>query len=223
MPDQSQPLWLYFTPRGQVSGVATLFYSHIVMQPQNLINLGYIVPYPNGGDGVYYVSVGFRSATDACSNYTFAQPLGDRLVIHPTGVAMSLPLTASDASSQGWVVGSCFGGMGRHWFLDLSSPGSMTWRSDWMLPVVTMYDEDSPSPTGNINAIFFASRVVQQSLVPPATNQWEPVPLPNLLMCKNFCNSSCTFYDTSFYSTLHIYMNNRSRITCHNGCTIGCC
>ncbi len=41
--------------------------------------------------------------------------------------------------------------------------------------------------------------------------------------CKNFCDSNCHFSDTSFYSTLHLYMNDRSQVSCNGGCTIGCC
>lgn len=217
---EKRPLWLYFTPAGQVSGVAVLFMNHLNDQSQNLINLGFIVPhYP----GDYFVAVGFRSGAAACSSSVQALPLGDRLIVNPQGIAHSVPLTAVAAAAEGWVKGSCFAGMGTHWFKDLSSPGSMTWASSQLMPIVTMYDEESENPTGNINAIFFASTVVQQSILPPNTNQWEPIPLPNVLMCKNFCNSSCTFSGTSFYSTLHVYMNERSRVTCKGGCTLGCC
>ena len=222
-PSQHKPLWLYFTPGGQASGVATLFLNHIEHEKKNLISQGFIVQYPGMAAGSYYVSVGFRSTSDACSSSQQSKPLGDRLVVHPAGIAHHLPLTASDAASRGWVAGSCFAGMGTHWFRDLSSPGSMTWDASQLLPVVTMYDEESANPTNQINAIFFASTVVQQELIPPHENQWEPIALPDFLMCKNFCNSSCTFHGTSFYSTLHVYFNDRAPVTCKNGCTIGCC
>jgi len=86
-----------------------------------------------------------------------------------------------------------------------------------------MYDMESVNPTNRINAFFFASSVVQQSIFPPNDNQWEPVPLPNYLMCKNMCDKDCTFHDTSFYSTAHIYMNDRADVTCYNDCKLACC
>jgi hypothetical protein len=217
-PTEEHPLILFFTPSGQVSGAAAMYRGDD--QPQNLIDRGYLLPWAASR---HIVTVGFRSQTDSCSLLNHSLPLGDRLVLNPAGIAQALPLTAADASDQGWVAGSCFSGMGKHWFLDVSTFGSMTWRAANLLPIVTMYDEDSPNPTGAINAFFFASAVVQQTLLPPNDNQWEPIPLPNFLMCKNFCNESCTFTDTDFFSTLHIYMNDRANVTCRNGCTIGCC
>ncbi len=220
-PDESKPLWLYFTPAGQASGAAVMYYDHIEKQPQHLINLGFIVPTQNAGE--YYVSVGFRSPTEACSYENSSLPLGDRLVVHPQGIAHSLPVTTTDAGNRGWVPGSCFQGMGRHWFRDLSNFGSLTWQADTILPIVLMFNEDGDTPTYTINAFFFASTVVQQTLVPHAANQWEPIPLPNVLMCKNLCNSSCTFSETEFWSTLHIYMNDRAKSNCPGGCTFACC
>jgi len=126
VPDEHSPLWLYFTPEsagGQASGSAILFINHIAKEKQKLIDEGYIIPSPfgDGSGSPYYVAVGFRDNGDACatsgpSSYT----LGDRLVINPEGVARSLPLTVSDAANEGWFKGSCFAGMGTHWFLDLS-------------------------------------------------------------------------------------------------------
>jgi hypothetical protein len=74
-------------------------------------------------------------------------------------------------------------GMGTHWFLDVTRNGSMTWQAANLFPIVTMYNEETATATGTINAFFFASSVVQQSLLPPSTNEWEPIPLPNILMC----------------------------------------
>ncbi len=63
--------------------------------------------------------------------------------------------------------------MGTHWFRDVSQNGSMSWQAANLLPIVTMYDQESPNADGAINAFFFASSVVQQSLLPPSTNEWE--------------------------------------------------
>ena len=158
---------LYFTPEragGQASGSAVLFYNHIWHQKQNLIDQGYIVPSDMVPSAPYQVSVGFRDPDDACT--TGSSPsslkLGDRLVINPEGVARHVPLTATEAQAQGWHKGSCFAGMGTHWFLDLSlQNGTMSWEIKNLLPIVTMYDEESENPTGQINAFFFASSVIQ--------------------------------------------------------------
>lgn len=95
--------------------------------------------------------------------------------------------------------------MGWHWFKDLRAPhGEMSWDALNLMPVVPMY-----SPVeGRINAIFFASAIVQQQLLPPADNEWEPVPLPNALMCGNFCDDSCRFNGTDIWSTMHFYFHD---------------
>ena len=222
-PDESKPITLYFTRAGQVSGISVLYYDHIEKQQPNLIDKGWIVP-SGFGDGIYKVSVAFRNGSMACSSkFDPDLPLGDNLIVNPDGIRQALPLTVRDAARNGWVRGSCILGMGVHWFRDLSSWGSMTWQASQLLPVVMMYDEVSDNPTMTVNAFFFASSVVQQSFVPPSANQWEPIPLPDRLMCGNLCNASCTFHGTDFYSTLHIYMNDRSRVTCRNNCTMACC
>ena len=90
-----------------------------------------------------------------------------------------------------------------------------------LLPVVVMFDEFESS--GELNAIFFASSDRQQSLFPPSSNQWEAVALPNVLMCKNFCDAHCTFHDTSLFSTLHLYFRDYQQVSCKSDCQVGCC
>ena len=74
--------------------------------------------------------------------------IGDRLVINQGvgGLAFELPLTVTEAKATGWVRGSCFAGMGSHWFKDLTG-GHMTWTAANLLPVVLMFDEESANPT----------------------------------------------------------------------------
>eukprot|EP00121_Abeoforma_whisleri_P015156 Awhi_evm2s13972 len=71
---------------------------------------------------------------------------------------------------------------------------------------------------GEINAVFFASSTVQSelSVLPPKVlpNGWEPIPLPNLLMCANACDAECTFRGTLAYSTMHFYFKGYKGITC---------
>jgi hypothetical protein len=42
-------------------------------------------------------------------------------------------------------------------------------------------------------------------------------------MCLNWCDKACTFDDTHFWSTLHIYFGDEKKITCGGGCTRSCC
>ena len=109
------------------------------------------------------MSVGFRDNDTACGlkgNGPSSLPLGDRLIVNPAGIAHQIPVTVDDAEHQGWVKGSCFAGMGTHWFYDLAGKGEMTWEGANLLPIVTMYDQESESPTHTINAFFYASTVV---------------------------------------------------------------
>ena len=218
----AEPLLLYFTPGGQVSGAGV--YVLGASKPR-LVRAGFFLPAgKSGGYPRKYISVTFRAPNATCSRAISSEPLGDRLVINAGagGIALELPLTRAEAAAAGWVRGSCFSGMGRHWFRDLSGP-HLSWKAENLVPVVPMYDEESEGADGKINAFFFADPDRQQSLFPPSARQWEPIPLPTIAMCKNFCNSSCTFTDTSLFSTLHLYMRDHARVTCSGGCSIGCC
>eukprot|EP01047_Picozoa_sp_COSAG01_P017427 COSAG01_NODE_923_length_12710_cov_68.328919_1_plen_492_part_00 len=230
----SRPLYLYFTPAGQLSGAGvSILAGEFNTPPLTLIAKGFFIL--NRTQPPYYtvnITLGFRSASAACSTTLSEDAVGDRLVINPEqppdptgsklGHAMALPLTPAAAQEAGWVRGSCFAGMGSHWFKDLTG-SHMTWTAANLLPVVLMFDEESANPTNAINAIFFASSDRQQALFPPSSNQWEAVALPNQLMCRNFCDKDCTFHDTSLYSTLHLYFKDHTRVTCDGGCQIGCC
>ena len=156
-----------------------------------------------------------------------ASSIGDRLVINQGagGLAFELPLTRAEANASGWVKGSCMGGMGTHWWKDVNGDGSMTFQSNNLLPVALMYDEESPGAKGEINAFFIASVVRQQTLLPPWNNQWEPVFLPASAFCTNFCDGTCSKkIDVSGYSTLHVYLKDHNKVTCHGGwCATGCC
>lgn len=232
-----EPLVLYFTPAGQVTGAGVVIVGD--GKPE-LIDKGYLLRHGTNSEGydLRYISVSFRDPAGCCSATPQTELLGDRLVVNqgPGGIAKELPVTRDDARAAGWVPGSCFSGMGRHWFKDLTGP-DLTWYAKNLLPVVVMYDEESASPTNTINAFFFASSDRQQNLLPRYNaNQWEPIPLPTAAMCLNMCNSSCTFHDTGGYgtafSTLHLYMNDRAKVTCNGGCSTsfpcptdqcGCC
>ena len=82
----------------------------------------------SGSTNRLFVSVSFRSSTESCGTTKSNLTLGDRLVVNggPGGIAYELPVTKADAEKNGWVAGSCFSAMGRHWFKDLES-NEMTW------------------------------------------------------------------------------------------------
>lgn len=214
------PVILYFTSGGQIAGVGTYIFGSV---ETSLLQSGF---FEQTGYDVYHISVAFRNATMMCSDQTDpGNKLGDRLVVMPHKVNLQLPLTVTEAAAMKYHRGSCFSGMGTHWFLDLLTAPNMSWQSANLSPVVVMFDESS----GLINAIFFASSTVQQSLLPPAANEWEPIPLPNILMCKNFCDpSTCTFSGTYAWSTMHFYFRDYKQVTCPSAYKcfssgVGCC
>jgi len=211
VPTMDSPMTLYFTQAGQAAGVGIEVYGDL---PMNLINLGFWIQLdPN--DSQYHMTVSFRSSTEMCSSTPSPNRLGDRLIINADGLAFQIPTTESGALANNWHKGSCFSGMGYHWFFDLSTAPVMSWMAENLLPVVAMYNNNS------INAIFFASTSVQQGIFD--AHWWEPIPLINALMCKNTCDSDCTFSGTSLWSTFHVYLRDYTQVTCDGGCTISCC
>eukprot|EP00053_Salpingoeca_punica_P005234 m.53244 g.53244 ORF g.53244 m.53244 type:complete len:286 (+) comp13142_c0_seq1:63-920(+) len=208
-PLRNSPVTLYFTPAGQVTGIAVRIFGDV---KQNLVNLGY---FTYVRDGEYDISVTFRDTPNVCSSSTSALTLGDRLVINADTLAEEIPLTTAEAERANWSKGACFFSMGYHYFKDLSSGPRMSWESANMLPIVPMYNN------GTINAFFFASTDIQQQLT--TANYWDGIALPNFLMCKNWCDKACTFGDTHFWSTMHIYMNDYKQATCANDCQVSCC
>lgn len=213
---KKQPLVLYTTSFGQPSGVGVQIYGSLPKQQQQWARIE--------NHGVSLITVAFRKGDIICSGSKSDSELGETLIVNPDGPASKeLPLAESAAEDEGWHRGSCFDGMGWHYFLDTQEGNNrMSWEAENLFPVVAMYHE------GKVNAIFFASWVVQQTLFPPNANQWEPIPLANPLMCKNLCDSDCKFKGTSAWSTLHVYFRDHSLVTCEPGlkCVaagLGCC
>jgi hypothetical protein len=199
----SNPVTLYFTSAGQIAGVGTEIFGSV---ETSLLKAGFFIP---TGSNQYHINVAFRDTKFMCSNITSPDVIGDRLIVMPDHVNLSIPTNVTDAIANKYHRGSCFAGMGTHYFLDLLTGPTMSWTSANLMPVVPMYKND-----GSINAIFFASSTVQQSVFPPSSNEWEPVPLPNALMCGNLCDSGCTFKGTYAWSTMHFYFNDQTQIVC---------
>eukprot|EP00943_MAST-04B_sp_MAST-4B-sp1_P009523 g9523.t1 len=218
-PSVHEPVILYFTASGHLSGVGTKVYGSV---ETTLLKAGYFI---ETDKNTYEINVAFRNASTMCTKDVSPPPgsIGDRLIINPRGLARSVPTTMEDALNEKYHRGSCFNGMGTHYFYDLDTAPKMSWKSSNLMPVVPMYTAD-----GSINAIFFASSTRQQTIFPPSSNQWEPVPLPNAAMCKNWCDKDCTFSGTSVWSTMHFYFRDYTKVTCPttSTCTfpgISCC
>jgi hypothetical protein len=246
LPSTDKPIVLYFTPSGQVTGVGTMGYGNFTGK---VVEDGY---WRKVDDDQYFISVTFRDPASVCdAGFTSSDLLGDRALINADILSREIPLQQADAISEGYETGktlqsychtshaclfinyplapfvflkkgSCFASMGTHSFYDLvGANGAMTWEAGNLMPVVPMYDRNNDF---KLNAIFFTTPFkVQQSAFWPSANQWEPVPLVNYLMCKNFCDDNCGWDDTKVWSTMHFYFSDPKKVTCENGCSIGCC
>jgi len=210
-PTSSTPISLYFTAAGQIAGIGVNIYGDVKSQ---LVKAGF---YEAVGSSEYFIGVFFRNSSEMslCSSSVSQDPLGNTLIINPGGVAWPIPLTAEEATAKNWANGSCFYSMGYHYFYDLNTAPLMSWEAANLLPIVPMYNN------GVINAFFFATTEVQQGFF--SANWWDGIPLINALMCKNWCDSSCTFHDTITWSTMHIYLRDYTQATCPGGCTLSCC
>lgn len=219
-PTMAKPISLYFTPAGQLAGVGTVAYGKFDAAGAAVAQ-GYWKPVDDGTPDKWRIDVTFRGADAVCAEGLSPGLLGDRAVINADTIARALPMRQQDAIAQQYETGSCFASMGTHSFMDLKGPGgNMTWGIDNLMPVVAMYDRNAD---WRLNAVFFATPFVQQSAWPPSSNQWEPIPLPNIAMCANFCDPKCGWKDTSFWSTMHIYFSDPHKVVCENNCKLGCC
>jgi len=216
------PMKLYTTEGGQPAGVGTtiLGYGEDALpgpQKQWATEKPLVKSWaPN----VAHIDVAFRSGDVVCSGAQDALTVGSTLIVNPMGnSSKTLPLTEKEIEQQGWMRGSCFDGMGWHWFLDTSMGNNkLSWKSENLFPVVTMYHE------GQINAIFFAATINQVSIPLMKTNEWEPKSLSNDEMCKNICDKDCTFSgltDKGPWSTQHVYFRDHSSVTCDAKLTCG--
>lgn len=211
---------MYFTAAGEVAGVGVdVFASHLDDDPPEKLRVaGYWKPSVSFETGKpfahqYHLSVSFREPSIMCNPTPTGVPLGDRLVINQDTIAKEVPATEAQAVADGFVRGSCFKTMGVHYFKDLSS-ANMSWYAENLMPITPMYFQ------GKINAFLFASWYPQEGI---STNWWEPMALPDFAMCKNFCDSRCTFHYTHRWSTMHIYLQDHHAATCDNGCELACC
>lgn len=215
---KSTPLVLYTTQGGQPSGVGitVVGYNGHPPLPEEQQKWATATPLtPNNiEEQVAHLDVAFRYGSILCSGETEEAVVGTTLIVNPTseGNLKTIPLTEQGVKEQGWHRGSCFDGMGWHWFLDTKQdkpPSGMSWMAQNLFPVVAMYHE------GQMNAIFFAAHLSQVSVPFLATNEWDPAGLDSGKMCKNTCDKDCNFtgmVDT--FSTAHIYFRDHKEVSC---------
>lgn len=202
---ESNPLVLYYTSYGQISGLSVAIYGNV---SSLAVKRGFIQA---NADRTHSVSLRFRSA-EPCSVYTNdPAPVGDGVAIG----GVSMPLTSAAASASGFTSGACIGGMGRHYALDMASSPKMSWVGANLFPLVAMYD----TTTQKLTAVFIASITRQQSIFPPDDDDWDVIPITNGLMCKNFCDPKCHFSDVTLWSTMHLWFVDPEEISkCPSSC-----
>mmetsp|Transcript_101934 Transcript_101934/g.243006 ORF Transcript_101934/g.243006 Transcript_101934/m.243006 type:complete len:320 (+) Transcript_101934:53-1012(+) len=214
---KSAPIVLYTTQGGQVSGVGMTVVGYDGNAPMPAEQKKWATASPLApadiAEEVAHIDVAFRSGEIVCSGKTEAASVGTTLIVNPAGGAgksMTIPLKEAEVQKQGWHKGSCFDGMGYHWFLDTSKQdGTMSWMAQNLFPVVAMYHE------GEMNAIFFAAHLSQVSIPFLKANEWDPAGLDSEKMCKNTCDEDCDFkgmVDT--FSTAHVYFRDHKEVTC---------
>jgi len=153
------------------------------------------------------IFVQFRDPSTVCgTNFAMGNGVGDRIVVGSK--QLRVPLNATDAKMKGWMEGDCIPGMGIHYSMNLGGPlGKGNWNASSLFPIMPMYDAQS----GNINAILIANPHLANAF---PLGWWEG-PIPNILMCKNWCSTSgCGFVDTLIWSTMHFWFRDHSGISC---------
>mmetsp|Transcript_10373 Transcript_10373/g.29132 ORF Transcript_10373/g.29132 Transcript_10373/m.29132 type:complete len:328 (-) Transcript_10373:102-1085(-) len=198
----SGPLSVWFTAGGQVSGLSVNVFG--VQAPDYLVERGLWERTSESDE--WTLSVAFRDSEGMCDpDYVYGELLGDRLVVNPDTVAVSLPTTEEDAICEGWIEGSGMSTMGYHYFNHLDQDN--LWDYSRLFPVVLMFDGD-----GDLQAFFFTFPAPQVTYPPPTTELldefWEGTPLPPVNMCQNWCDDECEWPGVVAWQTMHIYVNS---------------
>lgn len=209
-PTKQQPLVLYTTQSGLPAGVGIAIRNEMPEPQLKWTTQNPVVEF-QGDDVAYHIDVAFRRS-GVCGDSGVASGIGEVLIVNPGGAhEMEIPLTESEARAapNPWQKGSCYDGMGFHYFLNTKGESPPEWSASDLFPVVPMFHE------GKLNAIFFASVTSQITFPLLAANWWEPVSLSDSEMCDNFCGN-CDFKDHSgkSWSTMHIYFNHHRDVVC---------
>lgn len=218
-PSQDHPFSLYYTAAGQISGVGV-----DIFNTKEVIN-DY---WRYAGLHQWHITVGFRSkeSRTLCDrSLVFREKVGNTFVVNPDYGSWNytLPMTMREAEQSGdWSRGSCFDSMGWHYFKDLAMGSSMSWDKNNVFPIVPMYHPE----TGDLQATFFAAPNVQQLV--HGNRGWDPIPLPNVFMCKNWCDTQCHFPGVTAWSTGHWFYSDVNTVKCPKELKcfqdgVGCC
>jgi len=208
-PSKDYPITLFYSAEGQISGLGM---THFGAPLSSLTN--YWQPL-NDGTNNAFMSASFRAESlGLCDPNAYQNlPLGDQVVINQGTLNLEIPLTDSDATSAEYTSGACISEMGTHWSYDLQTAPVMSWIAANLQPVVPMYEN------GSLVAFFFTTSNTQ---MPWPIGQWE-VTIPSVLMCENWCDSSCD-WDVSFWSTLHFFLDDYTQNICSGNCNLfHCC
>jgi len=205
-PSKTNPITVYFTAGGQIAGIAM---EHFGLPLSSLSQ--YWIPSSNGN---FRINVSFRSNSQGLcrAGRMFPEVLGTQLVVNQGNGSWALPLNETAATQAQWTKGGCIGDMGTHWSLDLSTAPKMSWLSSNLFPVVTMYNEQATGAP--LSAFFITTPHLQYS---EPLGPWEG-PIPEFLMCYNWCDSDCS-WDVSAFNTLHFYVDNHKLNTCPAHCS----
>lgn len=215
-----EPLVVYTTAGGQPAGVGAVYKGYgrepLPEEQRQWASTSPLVESSNDPEYMYaHVDVAFRSGSMVCDGEIGGGSVGDVIIVNPAGPhSKSIPLTEDESQSAGWHQGSCFDGMGWHRFLDTSTDdNNMSWTPENVFPVAAMYHE------GEVNAIFFASMLKQQSTFLLYPNRWEPMALSHSQVCANLCDSDCNFgeeVEGGPWGTMHIYFRDHASVVCDN-------
>eukprot|EP01095_Lingulamoeba_sp_RSL-Kostka_P002821 TRINITY_DN13739_c0_g1_i1.p1 TRINITY_DN13739_c0_g1~~TRINITY_DN13739_c0_g1_i1.p1 ORF type:complete len:281 (+),score=103.83 TRINITY_DN13739_c0_g1_i1:888-1730(+) len=203
-PSKAKPTILYFTSAGQLSGYGSRMYGEIT---NNLIGT-YWVPV-DGENNQYDLNIATRDVSLMCSGKIAQESVGDRLVVNQK---VNIPLTLEDAQMQQWTPGNCITGMGIHHSYDLLHPSNktMTWQTEYLLPVMPMYN----SISHNVSATLINVPNTQRAF--EFAGSWEG-PFPSSFYCKNWCaDSGCNWSGNPTWTTIHFLFHDHHQNTCTN-------
>jgi len=201
-PSEGYPITVYFSESGQISGLGMTHFG----TPAPGLDDFWI---PDSDDGNYLMTVSFRPASDGLCQSNNPQPelLGNQVVVNQGITNFVLPLTVDEATQAEFTEGGCISDMGTHWSYDMKFHPQMSWIPSNLMPVVAMYNQ------GNLSAFFFCTTTLQYS---EPLGPWEG-PIPDNLMCLNWCDSACDF-NVYFWNTLHFFITDPSLDVCPSRC-----
>jgi len=202
---EAQPILLYFSAAGQISGLGVVHYGAPLTQ-----HLKFWRPFMNATLDAYLMTVHFRAPSVLCSKTMQPEELGSQVVINQGTVNFAVPLTDSEATNQKWTIGNCIYWMGTHWALDLMTGPVLSFKAEQVLPFMPMYYD------GTMSAFLVDTAVAQKN----PSNYWEG-PLPPTTMCGNFCDGKNCPWDSAETFTLHFFLRNHTSSICSSQCNPG--